>query len=181
MCLHGVQGNVPVLVLKRVDTLDPASGQNAIRDAGEQMAHLHGFFLRLVAVLVQRRAGAIASVNGRTFQVALPVDGESAERFALLLELFQQIGGDRAAQFAAAAFVALNRLPMLGADPTRLPSELRMLQGRAPLLAALLSMAATLPFGELDSQLPGGISLRASLTLQGGTVTLTVQLQESGG
>lgn len=181
MCLHGVQGNVPVLVLKRVDTLDPASGQNAIRDAGEQMAHLHGFFLRLVAVLVQRRAGAIASVNGRMFQVALPVDGESAERFALLLELFQQIGGDRAPQFAAAAFVALNRLPMLGADPTRLPSELRMLQGRAPLLAALLSMAATLPFGELDSQLPGGISLRASLTLQGGTVTLTVQLQESGG
>lgn len=166
------------IVLDRIDALGGGAGSGEIEAAGLQLARLQAFFFRLIALLVQRPAGVGASVDGRSFSVRLPVDSASRQRLQQLRELFAPLAGNRADQLAAACFLALYRLPMLGADPVALPSAVRMVQGRAPVLVALLSLAATLPFGAA-APVPGGLTLRASLGIEGDAVVLSVQLQEA--
>ncbi|MCU0918845.1 MAG: hypothetical protein MUF16_00665 [Burkholderiaceae bacterium] len=167
------------ILLERIDSLGGGAGSGEVEAVSLQLARLQAFFFRLVALLVQRQAGVGASVNGRSFSVRLAVDSATRQRLQQLRELFAPLAGNRADQLAAACFLALYRLPMLGADPVALPSALRMLQGRAPVLVALLSLAATLPFGVAAAPAPGGVALRASLGIDGDAVVLSVQLQEA--
>lgn len=180
LLVNAHDGDLADTVLERIDSLDAGAGGAEIERATQQLARLQAFFLRLIALLVQRRAGVGANVDGASLSVRLPVDQASRQRLQRLRELYQPLAGDRADQLAAACFLALYRLPMLGADPTRLPSASRLLQGRAPVLAALLSMAATLPFGAVAAGLPGGgVTPRASLAIVEDAVVLTVHLQEA--
>jgi hypothetical protein len=179
MLVQAAGPNVPDLVLERIDALDAGASPSEIERAGQQLTQLQAFFLRLVAVLAQRAAGMGGSVQEQSLRVRLPVDVASRERFVLLRDLYEPLAGDQAGQLAAACFLALYRLPMLGADATALPSDLRLLQGRAPVFSALLTMAATLPFGAAAAALPGGVTLRAGLTVEDDSVVLSVQLQEA--
>jgi len=167
------------IVLERIDSLGGGAVAGEIEAAAAQLGRLQAFFFRLVALLVQRHAGVGASVDGRSFSVRLTVDSASRQRLQQLHELFAPLAGNRADPLAAACFLALYRLPMLGADPVALPSALRMVQGRAPVLVALLSLAATLPFGVAVAPVPGGVALQASLGIEGDAVVLSVQLQET--
>lgn len=164
------------LALERLDDLDAGASLQQRERVRQQCENLQGFAVRLVSTLLRRLQQPTGTTVPDAFVVRLPVDAEAARRFDALLELFGDIAGDEVQRVASAVFLALHRLPMLGADAAALPSGSRFAQGRAPLMSLLLALAAALPFGA-DGPVLGGIRPRASLTLDDGTLVLRVDLE----
>ncbi len=180
-----VGGALEEFLLEDIDGVTMRTSTSRVEAARRQMEPLQNLLLRLTTLIAQRQAGRRPGVLKKSFRVSVRTQADQAgqlERFTDLCAMFRPLlAGTPAAQrvehCAAMAFVALNRLPMLGAQSgAGLPDAARLLQGPAPLLSALLLLASQLPGGGTPVTLPGKLTLSTTLNVSDGKVTLSVEV-----